>query len=47
MTKEFSVEQSNDGAWEVRDRAGVWYAEFDRKADAQRDAKARNEQAGS
>lgn len=42
--KEFRVNQSNDGDWEVRDRADVFVAAFASKKEAQEDAKRRNQQ---
>lgn len=44
MTKEFKVSQSSDGDWEVRDRADVFHAAFDSRADAQADAARRNKE---
>lgn len=44
MTNDFRAEQNDDGVWEVRDRAGVWYADHPTKREAQRDARRRNEQ---
>lgn len=46
MTKEFHTEQSDDGHWEVRDRAGVWVADFATQREAQAFARAENAKAG-
>lgn len=42
MSKQFHVEQNDDGQWEVRDMADVWVADFASKRAAQAFARAEN-----